>query len=202
MACVPAPDPRPYTRAYFSAVTSVYRAVSEDFKPADSRYPTDNFTVRLRPIEAIWGAPPPGPLTLEFAAGTCVDWYLEEDDKGWIANGKEYFVFVAPPGMKPRGVAPAYSQLQVIPASDRESWEAMVLMRQFQITGTGAGNSPPAPPEHTPGLYPKGDPLTKPTLWTRPYPWPWAAGAAGFLFLLGLIIGRALPRRDKQRKSP
>jgi hypothetical protein len=56
-ACTPpmAPVQDRETGAYFASVTSVYRAVAEDFRPTDPRFPGDNFTVRLRPIETIWG---------------------------------------------------------------------------------------------------------------------------------------------------
>lgn len=197
-ACVLSPNYNDYARAYYGSVTSVYRAVAEDFSAKDSRYPGNDFSARLRPVEAIWGAPPPGPLKLEFTAGTCVDWYLETDEQDRVIEGKEYFVFVAPPGMEPEGIFPAHSRLRTHPATGRQSWEAMVLLRQLQVTGDG----PPAPPEQFPGLYPEGSPLEKPTLWTRAYPWPWAAGAAGGLFILGLILGRAIRPRDKERKNP
>lgn len=187
-----------YSREYYASVTSVYRAVSEGFTPEDSRYPDNSFTIRLRPLEAIWGEAPAGPVTLEFTPGACVDWYLETDAQDVPLNGKEYFVFVAPQSMAASGIYPENAQLRALPAGGQQSWEAMVLLRELQITGDG----PPPPPENFPFLYPEGSPLKEPTFWTRSYPWPWAAGAAGALFIIGLILGRAIRPRDKQRKNP
>jgi len=187
------------SREYYASVTSVYRAVSEGFTPRDSSYPGGNFTIRLRPVEAIWGEAPAGPMTLEFTPGACVDWYLEMDVQDDVPlNGKEYFVFVAPQSKQTPALLPENALLRAIPATGLQSWEAMVLLRQLQITGDG----PPPPPGEFPLLYPEGSPLEKPTFWKRSYPWPWAAGAAGTLFIIGLILGRAIRPRDKQRKNP
>lgn len=197
LACSRSYESVVYSREYYASVRSVYRAVSEDFTPRDSNYPGGNFTIRLRPVEAIWGEAPGGPETLEFWPGACVDWYLELDAEEVPLNGKEYFVFVAPQSKQSSEILPENSLLRAIPATGQQSWEAMVLLRQLQITGDG----PPPPPGEFPQLYPDGSPLERPTVWTRSYPWPWAAGAAGVLFILGLIFGRAIRPRDKQRKK-
>ena len=190
-ACVRGMDHIERERAYYNAVTSVYVVVAQDFKPEDSRYPSDNFTVHLRPLEAVWGEAPPGsPVKLEFTAGGCDDWYLWDGDDSESLEGKRYFVFVAPPATND------LKQLHVMPAGDLAASDAMNMLRQLKATG----GAPPPPADDLDQPQPAD---SSSDFWTQGYPWPWAAGAGGLLFLLGLIIGRATRRPDgQQRKKP
>ena len=194
LACVRGLDHIEQERAYYNAVTSVYVAVAQDFKPEDARYPSDNFTVQLRPVEPVWGeAPPPSPVRLEFTAGGCDDWYLWDDDDSEPLDGKRYFVFVAPPAKDD------LTQLHVMPAGDLAASDAMAMLQQLKATG----GAPPRPTDDLDKRQPAEPSPVSSAFWTRSYPWPWAAGAGGLLFILGLIIGRAIrPSSDKQRKNP
>ena len=96
LACTLGPDHEKWEREYYNAVTSVYVAVAEDFDPEDPRYPSDNFSVLLRPVEVVWGAAPaPQPLKLEYTAGACDEWFLWGNDYNEPLDGRRYLVFVA-----------------------------------------------------------------------------------------------------------
>ena len=86
------------TKAYAASVTSVYRAAAEDFRPVDPAYPDDAFSVRLRPTELIWGAPPPRPVELKFEAGACVEGVFPNPDQTPI-DGPTHFAFYPPSAM-------------------------------------------------------------------------------------------------------
>ena len=195
-ACTPGLGHEQQQIEYYKAATSVYVAVAEDFKPEDPRYPSDNFAVRLRPIEWVWGEPlPREPVNLEFTAGACVDWFLWDDDDSESLDGKRYFVFVAPQSEEEAEFLPAHSRLHVLPAGDGSASDGLILLGRLQATG-GAPPRPEEPP------LPEGSPSEEPAFWTRSYLWPWAVGGAATLFIFGLILGRAIRPRDKRRKNP
>ncbi len=104
---------------YFRGVSSVYRAVAEDFSPSNPSYPGDNFTVRLRATETLWGDDPARPVTLKFTAGACTEWKLwgfNAPDKS--IDGRGYLVFVAPEAAKDA------SYLRIVP-DDAELGQSM-----------------------------------------------------------------------------
>lgn len=115
--------------AYFRGVSSVYRAVAEDFSPLDPSYPGDNFTVRLRPIEAVMGDLPTRPLTLEFTAGACTEWMLWGIgvDDGSI-EGRRYLVFVAPEAERDA------SYLRIVPDDAELGQSTMAFWREIQTS--------------------------------------------------------------------
>ncbi len=122
------------TKAYAASVTSVYRAAAEDFRPVDPAYPDDAFSVRLRPTELIWGAPPPRPVELKFEAGACVEWFFASQDETPI-DGQTYFVFYAPSAMDD------LSDLRVYPDKGGPPSAAMEMLDHLKADGAG----PPRP---------------------------------------------------------
>ena len=181
LACVAGAGYEQETRDYYRATTSVYSVVAEDFTPKDPHYPSDNFTVRLKPVEAVWGKWPQAPLTLTFTAGSCNEWFLWDDDDTTSLNGKRYFVFVAPPGERDP------SLLRVMPAGGRSSAEALVMLGQLQIS-----EGRPTADEAGQQALPAGSPN-----WPRIPQWLWLSGASILLLLTGALIGRSLRPRTK-----
>jgi hypothetical protein len=181
LACVAGAGYEQETRDYYRATTSVYSVVAEDFRPQDPRYPSDNFTVRLKPVEAIWGKRPQTPLTLTFTAGGCNEWFLWDGDDNTSLNGKRYFVFVAPPGERNP------SLLRVMPAGGRSAAEALVMLGQLQISG----GQLPADEAEQQALPAEA------RNWSRIPQWLWLSGASIILLLTGVLIGRALRPRTK-----
>lgn len=149
LACTLGPDHEKWEREYYNAVTSVYIAVAEDFDPEDPRYPSDNFSVLLRPVEAVWGdTPAPQPLKLEYTAGACDEWFLWGDDYNESLDGKRYLVFVAPQARND------LSRLHIQPAEGRNAAQAIELLHAMQsgvraVEGEGGedllSQSAPAP---------------------------------------------------------
>lgn len=193
LACVRGPNYVDQERAYYNAVTSVYVAVAQNFTPEDPRYPSDNFTVQLRPAEPVWGGKPPrSPVVLEFTAGACDDWFLWDGDDSEPLDGKRYFVFVAPPANND------LTQLHIMPAGNLPASDAMIMLGRLQESG----GAPPWPNGQYNDPDPDSSSSAPPPFWARRFSWPWIAGASGSFFILGLILGRAIPpRRDRQRKK-
>ncbi|RYE62312.1 MAG: hypothetical protein EOO83_05800 [Oxalobacteraceae bacterium] len=194
LACTPGPNQAEFDKAYYRSVTSVYRVVAEDFTPVDSRYPTDNFSVRMRPIEPIWGERPPPAVEMTFTAGMCSDWYIEHIEQGETLNGKEYLVFLAPAGQQD------LRKLHVMPANESSAAEALVMLGVLQARGSGA---PPPEDEGLPKWPPQGLADSAPTSSHLPllFRWPMILGLGGFMFLIGLGVGRAsLTIRKKSAK--
>ena len=192
LACTPGPNQAEFDKAYYRSVTSVYRVVAEDFTPVDPRYPTDNFSVRMRPIKLIWGERPPPPVEMTFTAGMCSDWYIEHIDQGETLNGKEYLVFLAPPGRQ------NLRNLHAIPANDRSAAEALVILGNLQVRGGSA----PYPEDDGLPTWPPSE-LANSASGTPPlsFRWPVTLGIGAFLFLIGLGVGRAsLKIRKKSAK--
>jgi hypothetical protein len=172
-------------------VISVYRVVAEDFTPVDSRYPGDSFSVRMRPVEAIWGYAPPKPFTLSFTPGMCNSWFLESVEQGETLNGRAYFVFLAPPGQE------HLSELHIVPAGDQSAAEALVMLGRLQESG---GEMPRAEGGALPSWPPSGavDSTRAAPYWSHFVRWPAMIGLAAILFLIGLGVGRASrPGREK-----
>jgi hypothetical protein len=195
LACTPSVNQLMFEKAYYRSVTSVYRVVAEEFTPADPRYPMDNFSVRLKPVETVWGQRAPEPFTLTFTPGMCNGWFLEVVP-GETLNGREYFVFSAPPGQQ------RLSELHVMPTDGQPSAAALVLLGRLQATGSTA----PRPEDASLPVWPPVGSLDA----SRPVPvgpvlslWPWLLGSAITLFLIGLGVGRASSRpRLKKTHSP
>ena len=108
--------------AYLTEVTAVYRAVAEDFSPLDPSYPSDDFTVRLRPVEAVWGDLPAEPIALEYTAGACTEWHLWGlGNDGESIEGRRYLVFSGPQSERDR------SYLKIVP-DDAELGPSMLSL--------------------------------------------------------------------------
>ena len=190
LACTPSADQAQIEKAYYRSVTSVYRVVAEDFVPVDPRFPTDNFSVRLKPDEAIWGQRPPKPFTLTFTAGMCNGWFFESLEQGETLNGKEYFVFFAPLGRE----RPA--ELRIMPAGHGSAAAALVMLGRLQASGGGAPRAEDASLPRWPSSVAESAEPTR--LWLDRFRWPVTFGSALVLFLIGFALGRAFhPRRTK-----
>ncbi|WP_420479043.1 hypothetical protein [Brevundimonas sp. FT23028] len=192
MACTRAPDNAVQRMAYFHSVTSVYVAIAEDFQSANPRYPSDEFTVRMKPVETVWGDPPGQALTLNFTPGACTEWFFDEDDlQAQRINGGRYFVFVAPNGERDP------SLIHVEPAGTRTGAEALVRLGHLQMRGdlTPRPDSP-VMPEWPPRSM--ADQTQGPTL---PRWLPWVGGASIISLLLGFLIGRGRAARTKKSKT-
>ncbi|NBW09087.1 MAG: hypothetical protein EBR82_13795 [Caulobacteraceae bacterium] len=196
LACTPSGNQAQIEKAYYRSVTSVYRVVAEEFAPADPRYPMDNFSVRLKPVETVWGERAPEPFILTFTPGMCNGWFLEDLSPGETMNGREYFVFSAPPGQQ------RLSELHVMPTDGQPSVAALVLLGRLQTTGSTA----PSPEDRSLPAWPPVDVVDA----SRPAParavislLPWLLGSAVTLFLIGLGVGRASSgtRRKKTQSS-
>ncbi len=179
---------------YYRSVTSVYVATAEDFRPANALYPSDRFTVLLKPVETVWGTPPKRPLKLEFYPGACNEWFLwnDNDDLSRV-DGNRYFVFFAPEGERSSGL------IRVEPAESRTGAEAMVMLGRLQVTG----GRPPGPED---GVWPHWPPQSagdearrEQPFWSRGSPWLWLSGTSILILLIGVIIGRASRSRPKIR---
>ncbi|MDQ8028135.1 MAG: hypothetical protein REJ23_05375 [Brevundimonas sp.] len=192
LACTLAPDHAVQRMAYFHSVTSVYVAVAEDFQAANPRHPSDQFTVRLKPVETVWGVRPTEVLTLSFTPGACTEWSFDEDDlQAQRINGERYFVFVAPDGERDPGL------IRVEPAGTRAGAEAMVLLGQLQVRGDMRPSpESPAMPEWPPASVAEQTPAS-----TFPDWLPWAGGASLISLLIGFLLGRGRTARTKKSKT-
>lgn len=184
LACTPSPNQDQFDKAYFRSVTSVYRVVAQEFTPTDSRAPSDDFSVRMKPVEAIWGQSPPQPFTLSFKPGMCNDWGLEAIEQGQTLNGRAYFVFFAP------SARDRLSELHIIPAGDQSAAEALVTLGRLQESGSWV----PRPDD---SALPKWPPQAEvpsslaALAGLARFRWPAVVGSAILLFLIGFGFGRA-----------
>ena len=186
LACTPGLDHERWEREYYNAVTSVYFAVAEDFDPEDPRYPSDNFSVHLRPVEAVLGeAPGPQPLKLEYTAGACDEWFLWGDDYNEPLDGKRYLVFVAPQARND------LSRLHIQPAEGRTAAQAIELLHAMQsgvrtVEGEGGEDLLPqsAPAQSLQRLKPE-------FIWL-------SLGGAGIAIIFGVALWRT-GRNSKNR---
>ncbi len=184
LACTPSRNQDQFDKAYYRSVISVYRVVAQEFTPTDPRAPSDDFSVRMKPVEAIWGKSPPQPFTLTFKPGMCSDWDLEAIEQGQTLNGRAYFVFFAP-SAKDR-----LSELHIIPAGDQSAAEALVTLGRLQESGSwGPRPDDRALPEWPPQAEANS---SLPALaWLARFRWPAVVGLAILLFLIGFGFGRA-----------
>lgn len=186
LACTPGPDHEKWEREYYNAVTSVYVAVAEDFDPEDPRYPSDNFSVLLRPVEVVWGAAPaPQPLKLEYTAGACDEWFLWGNDYNEPLDGRRYLVFVAPQARND------LSRLHIQPAEGRNAAQAMELLRALQSgvrTVEGEGGE---------DLLPQSAPTWSVRRLKPEFIWL-SLGGVGIAITVGLALRRA-GRNSKNR---
>jgi hypothetical protein len=185
-ACTPpmAPVQDRETGAYFASVTSVYRAVAEDFRPTDPRFPGDNFTVRLRPIETIWGDAPPAPVNLRFTAGACISWDIWGDrSEDEPVDGQRFLVFFAP------AAAGDVNALRVVP-DDYASGERTLSL--WRIVRAGREGVSQRAVQETPSAFAS---LMRVPIWF------WIATASFITLILGFLLGRSRALGATQNKQ-
>lgn len=173
LACTPGPDHERREREYFNAVTSVYIVQPRDFIPQYPESPEAEFTVKLYPMQAVWGPLPKEPVSVTYSGGNCVDWEISEADLYGLRTGTGvYTVYATPEALE----------------DPQKLWIFRTDNKDLFLTALAHRTSAAAP-------NPVRDHLRSPEIWTG------IAGTSLIFLLVGIFIRRFRMKNTKSGQT-